>query len=406
MLKKYLVKTYRSLDWQLICISAIIMLLLLCLYVFKISSLVPGFTSEEKLFINESNSIRAIFDNPLYAPHKIVQYIMIKIDHNGFLAMRLPSILLGTVTIGIFYTILRRWFSVFISVITTIMLATNSFFIASVRYASPEISILMAVLLMGYGMWLNTRPSSKLALAIGIAVSILCLYTPGLIWLFILFVIWQKKNIIELFHIARPYLLLSIFIILLLLTPLLLSLLSNPDNILAYLGFPSQIKDSLVELPANLIGIPYQLFWQGREAAQFNIIGTPIFDIFILFMFLLGCYYFVIENKKKLSIFVIVGILLMLTFIALNDSKFLVLLLPLTYIAVASGINEMLNKWYVKFPHNPIAKGLAYSLVIVAVASSCFYNLNKYFIAWPQTPQTKKIFRLPPSPKKETVVPK
>jgi 4-amino-4-deoxy-L-arabinose transferase-like glycosyltransferase len=331
---------------------------------------------------------------------------MIKIDHNGFLAMRLPSILLGTVTIGIFYTILRRWFSVFISVITTIMLATNSFFIASVRYASPEISILMAVLLMGYGMWLNTRPSSKLALAIGIAVSILSLYTPGLIWLFILFVIWQKKNIIELFHIARPYLLLSIFIILLLLTPLILSLLSNPDNILAYLGFPSQIKDSLVELPANLIGIPYQLFWQGREAAQFNIIGTPIFDIFILFMFLLGCYYFVIENKKKLSIFVIVGILLMLTFIALNDSKFLVLLLPLTYIAVASGINEMLNKWYVKFPHNPIAKGLAYSLVIVAVASSCFYNLNKYFIAWPQTPQTKKIFRLPPSPKKETVVPK
>lgn len=403
MVKKYLIKTYRSLDWQLIGIFSIFSLLLLCLYVFRISSLLPGFTAAEKSFINNASSLRTIFDNPLFAPHKILQYIMIKLDHNGFLAMRMPSILLGTIVVGMFYTVLRRWFNVFISAITTLLLATNSFFINNVRYSSPEVTILIAVLLLAYGLWLNTKPSPRIALLAGVCIAALSLYTPGLIWFFMVFLVWQKDNLIHIFHKARPLFLLSVLSIILIVTPLLISLISTPKTITTYLGIPSQLQNAVINLPKNLIIIPYNLFWHGSNSIELNLVGTPIFDIFILAMFILGFYYFIIENKKRFSALTLTGILLVLIFIALNNSRYLVLLVPLVYIGVASGINEMLNKWYAKFPNNPIAKGLAYSLVIVAVASSCFYNLNKYYIAWPQTPATKKVFHIPPNPSQKTI---
>lgn len=398
MLKKIALKTYQSLDWQLITISSIVFLLLMIVYVFRISSLLPGFAIEEKAFINEAGNIRHIFDNPLFAPHKILQYLAIRTDHNGFLAMRLPSILLGSIVVGVFYTVLRRWYSVFVSVVTTLLFATNAFYISNVRFASPEITILIAVILLAYGLWLNTRPSAKLAITAGIVVSVLVLYTPSLIWFYLAFLFWQKKNFVQMYHGAKKYFILSVIVTIGLLVPLFLSLLSSLNTAQTYIGLPAELGPALASLPKNILLIPYQLFWQGYPGQQLNLVGTPILDIFILAMFFLGGYYFFVENKKKVSAYVIAGVGFILVLIAINSSRYLVLLLPLVYLAVASGINEMLNKWYSKFPRNPIAKGLAFSLIILAVFSSCFYNLNKYFIAWPQTPATKIVFGLPPNP--------
>ena len=398
MFKLNIIKTIKSFDWQSIGLFSIIFLLLLSLYIFRISSFLPGFSLDEKTAINSANSIRSIFDNPLFAPHKLIQYFMIKIGHNGYLAMRLPSILMSTIVIGLFYSILRRWFSIFISVVATLLLATNSLYLGFTRNASTEITILAVFILVAYGLWLKTQPKPSTAIILGMFMSSLILYTPGLIWFYILFLFWQKTAIVHLYHSHKKFLVFTPVLIIVFLLPLFLSIFSSIKTLEVYLGLPDDLVNSLVNLPKNIALIPYQLFYHGLNKPSLNIVGTPVFEVFSIAMFILGSFYYVVNNKSKDLFKVLIGIVLLLCFVALNSSKYIILLVPFITIVIAYGINEMLEKWYVKFPNNPIARGLATTLIVVAVASASFYNINKYYIAWPQTPIIRSTFIYPPLP--------
>ena len=78
-------------------------------YIYRITDLVPGFSVIEKVSIASASSARIIMNDPLNAPHKVLQYILTRIDHTGFIAMRGVSIVIAIGLVALFFYIIRRW---------------------------------------------------------------------------------------------------------------------------------------------------------------------------------------------------------------------------------------------------------------------------------------------------------
>jgi hypothetical protein len=68
------------------------------------------------------------------------------------------------------------------------------------------------------------------------------------------------------------------------------------------------------------------------------------------------------------------------------------ILLPFVYLAVMSGIIELLNNWFAFFPRNPMIRNLGVALISIMIGLSCYYHLYNYYIAWPNAAETKSSY--------------
>lgn len=364
------------------------------LFVFHIKSLVPGFADNEKIAIAASKSVVKLFEDPLFAPHKVLQYLMSKLAHQGFFAMRGISIIIGLFTIICFYYVIRKWFGFKIAVITTFLLATSSWMLFISRLATPDVMFFSIIAAIAYGTWLQFNPRRiRLNILLGSALTVWLLYIPGMIWFVVLGAIWQRKQIVAIFKENRTISLIAITSISALLLPLAYALLKNQILIGTYFGFKDISNEIIKNGFFELLQIPIRLFLYGPLDPIRNLGRMPLLDFFASIMVVLGCYHLYIEDRKLDRFKSVVGIsLISAVLIAFGNVVGISILLPITYILVASGIDMVISNWFRVFPTNPFAKILIITLLSASFIFVTFYNISKYFIAWPQTPITKSIF--------------
>jgi hypothetical protein len=369
------------------CVTLVFILLWL-----QLGSLVPGFSQNELTQRAASSTAKAIVDNPMGAPHKILQLGAHYTKHIGPGAMRSASALIGLVVAGSFYYVLKSWYSRRVAVLGALLFVTSAWFLHSARLGTDGILYALLITALATTLWLQRSRGSAFAVVAGAAVVVGLFYIPGMIWFIVPAILWQSKRIGRLLEdIPFGFLVLIILGVLAMLGPIGWAIYQDPSLAKTFFGLPQTFPAPL-DILKNIARVPLQIFFRGPTNPEFWLDRLPLLDWFAAAMFVIGAYAYVLRYKLDrtwlfIYIFVVGSVL-----IGLKGPVSTALLLPFAYVLVTSGVGLMFGQWFTVFPRNPVARSIGTGLLVVAVALSCLYNTTHYFVAWPDAPATKQTF--------------
>lgn len=384
-------------NWQPLLLSVISVGILLFVGLYNLESITNGYMSHDEISALESaTSGRRIIENPLFLPYKLAQYAVMSLGFASVYMFRAIVVLFGIFLVLLFYALARYWFSPRIAWLSTVMMATSSLFLHFSRLAVPDILLPLALLgLLASAWWLHGTKHIKTALFGSSIVVSAALYIPGIVWFVGLAIFAQRRHLRLLFNKTPVYLtLLYLLCILGLLSPLGFAFTQNPKLVLDWLALPQALD--IATIARNFIFVPASLIVRALPDPVYNLGRLPYIDVLTVALAVLGFYMFTLRfNLVRTKTLIGAGIIAWIL-IALNNSVSIVLLLPLIYLTVASGILLLLHQWHTVFPRNPIARLIGLTLLSSVIGISIYFNVTRYFIAWSNSPITETSFEETP----------
>lgn len=366
------------------------------LYLWHLGTLSPGLSPAEASARQSSQHLQTVLDNPVNGPQRLLLYGLQAAGHHGALWMRLPSVALAILLLGLFYLLAKAWFGRVIGILATIMLATTSWIILLARSVTPDIMLLSPIAVLIIYNHLSRRNTKRrglvwLALVPTIAIS---LYVPGLIWVVLVGTLVTHKQLLGLFkEIGRVYLILGFVLGLALLTPLIVSLVNNPS-----------VGKNLVLWPEHWVGLEaalkgsvwatLSLVWRTQYHLSLIVGRLPILDVAQIVLAIFGTYALWVKARRQL-----IGLIGLLGFgilaAGINHNPLLITLgLPAIAILVAAGLRYLYLEWRSIFPHNPIPRVAAVFVMVALVSLHVVYGVRYSLIAWPHTVDTRQTYVL------------
>lgn len=364
----------------------------LVLLTFRLGTLTPSLSQPEVESRTESRSVRTIVSNPLHIHQKTGQYLMQKAGQTHASAMRLPGVIVALTVVIAMYSLLKLWYTRRIAVLGSLLVVTSSWFLHVSRLATPGINYTLPFVFAIGGVWLMKKRPSLIGGVLLAFVATTLIYVPGMIWLLIVGVLWQRHTIKHyLKRMPLPWKTALSLASLLCLLPLIWAFTRHPNLILTWLGLPETMP-SLPGYVRNFVDIPVRLFIRNEADPIYGLGRLPLLDAFTGAMTLLGLFasYFHLRlDRTKLVLgAAVIGSVL----VAFGGPVSISILLPSVYILAAGGIALMMQQWLTVFPRNPFARWLGIVLVTTAVCMASFYQGSRYFIAWAKSPETRAVF--------------
>ncbi len=366
---------------------------------FRLGTLVPNFSLSEQTAIANANKARKIADNPLYAPHKAIQWSIQRAGFHGTGAMRSVSAVYGAISIVALYVLLRLWHTERVAVFGTALFAASSWFLHTARLATPEILsaiFILVTLSITYLSAYSKKRSPWLLLLLVITVAG-GLYVPGVVYVLMPILVWKSGAIKSLvLKVKLKYTLLIGVIGAACLVPLAYAFVRDFGLIKDWLLIPENFP-TVRDLIHNAVSIPAILLVQAPSDPVLGLGNLPLLDAFSGIMFVLGLYYWERQLSMMRLIFgVITAFVVLVLLAAINSRETLgMLLLPISYLVIISGIIVLLQQWFTVFPRNPLARSVGIAAMTVVIGLTALYHISRYFIAWPNTPETKEAFIIP-----------
>jgi 4-amino-4-deoxy-L-arabinose transferase-like glycosyltransferase len=368
------------------------LLIVSSLFLYKLSSLTPGLSQSEIDTYNTTRNLSEITDNSVNAPYRLAVLASTTLFDNSF-GLRLVGAVLGVLTVAIFYLLTIRLFPVSVALAGSTLFATTSLVLTVSRSASASVMFLSLLAIVAVGYMVRFYRRQSFAWIVAACIISLSLYVPGLIIFVLLAAIWQFSRIRRsLESLPMATIVISAICASVLLAPLVVNLIREPELWRQYLGIAStlpapldMVKGSLRAI-SNLFVISNEnpLYWLGRQ---------PVLDVFGSTLFVLGAWS--LYKRRSLDrtwlLFGVIVVTLLWTGISGNET-FIITTLPFVALVVAFGLYDLLQRWYRVFPRNPIARSVGLVLVCVAVVLSANFQLRRYYIAWPNNQQTKQVF--------------
>ncbi len=389
------IRKYLRQDARFLIIAMIIAAGLVFILLYKLRTLAGGLSRNEVDATSVAVGWHGIYHQPLYLPLNLVRSVIFYIDpSHGDLLSRLPNAIFGGMTILTFTWLIRLWHGPRTAIFAGLLFATSAWVLHASRLASFDVLYLWTIptLLLTH-VQLHRKSTKPLIFYGSMLTWGLLLYVPGVVWLVAANMFLQRKAIINGWrHFSKPwqhalYVLSGIGWL-----PLLIIGLSRAGNLRAWLGLPDNIADP-AGLLKQFVGVFVHMFLRGPQYPEIWLERAPLLDVFTLIMCLLGIYFYArhrsVSRARLLGTFMGIGIIL----VALGGPVGISLLVPILYIAAATGITFFLHDWMRVFPLNPIARGLGVGLILIAVGLACTYNARAYFIAWPHNLITQAIFQ-------------
>lgn len=383
-----------KLMWRQILIMLAISSLIGFILLFKIGSLTTGISQTEIDYINSVNTTDKLLANPVFLLHKLPTYLLFKIQIGSIGVYRAISAIFGISAIISCFYILREWYTERVAILGTWLFLTSAWVLHISRLALPEVSYLLLMPMLWTGIWLYTTTLRKSALITISAFTAMSFYIPGFMWLLFISVIWQRKLLkSELLAVPRAFRFICALLIIIILTPLIYASTRHPEILLNVAGLPTNLIN-LRSVILNLISIPMNLFVRGPIDAVRWLGNVPVLDYFSTTMFVLGLYS-LRYHLKLIRVQLLTGCtVLVAMLIALGGQVTFSALIPIVYIIIACGVTFMLQQWFTVFPRNPLARGVATTVISVSVLFVSYLHLTHYFIVWPRTPATKTAFSI------------
>ena len=389
--KKARLQALAKRHWQPLSMFGAVFLLIAFALVWRLGTLVPGYSANEVQAYQQSLSLSAIWNNPLDAPFHILTYIFTHIIPDNLLAVRLSSVTIAWFTVVIFSILLYRWYGTRTALIGTLLFGTSSWLLHVGRLGTPQVCFLAIVALVACGVWIREQKGG-LAVIIGLVLATALLYTPGMVWFIAIGLLWQWKHIDTAFKKHLGSVSLGAGAFLAGIAPLGWRLYQSPELIKTWLGLPAQWQ-TVDQYLRSFAEVPLAIFLRGQENPELWLGRLPLLSIFSIVGFGLGMYIFWKYFKlARVKLCIALGFLGSVIIAVTDGAVPLTVLVPFIYIVVALGASYIIDLWLHVFPRNPIARQLGLSLFSIVILMTVTYNLRSYFVAWPQATITRTIF--------------
>lgn len=390
------IRIWLSAHWHGLVAGMIIAMVASVTLGMQLSTLVDGQTTYETATVSELSNFPNPTERMINAPYLLPAYILgTQLDSllNG---ARITSAIYAIFATGALFFVLKRWFSVQIASITSLLFVTSSWVLALSHQATPLILLVFTplFLLMTLSLFVSTRNHIAKAFVLLCLSIVYALYVPYMLWLVGIIVVATftlYKGQLRAIH--KKTIAVTAFVCGVLLLPLIISLVSYPGQMKELLGVPQYIP-SFSEYASNWLHQISTLFFVAKPFPELYVGRLALLDIFSVTMVALGTYYIVryMPTHRRMLLGVAIGILVFLVPLQTPFQLAMALYIPFIYIAIASGIYELLKQWFTYFPRNPFARNTAVVLVALLIGLSTLYNLQRFYIAWPNTSETNAVY--------------
>lgn len=380
----------RILIWSLLILGGLGFLLL-----YRLGTLTNGLSNTELQTLQTPLGWHGLYHNPFDLPLQLVRSaVFFAAPDHGHLLLRLPNVLFGALSIASFAWLIWLWHGPRTTIMATLLFATGAWTLHVSRLASLDVMYLWATpTLLLVQLLLQDSEKRARTWFLGLFVLGALLYIPGFIWLMLWSLFVQRKVFRQAWgQFNRLWQRFTAVAAVTVWLPLLALHLSRAGQWRAWLGLPDQFAPPLTLLE-NFAGVFVHLFVRGPQYPDLWLAKAPLLDAFTLVACLCGVYFYLKRWRSKRSRLLIGTFLIGAVLVALGGPVGLSVLVPLLYMAAATGIAFLLHDWLKTFPNNPLARGFGIGLMFVVVSMSCLYNLRAYFIAWPHNAVTKETFR-------------
>ena len=357
------------------------------LYLWHLGSLTPGFSPAEAAARITTSNFHSVYDNPVNAPQRLLQYGLQAAGHHGAFWLRLPSVGFAIIFLGLFYLLVKNWFGRVVGTLSTILLATTPWVILQARNATDGVLLLSPIAILSAYTWLNNAKPSRRGLAwlVLAVVCALALYVPGLIWLEIAASLVARKELAFIIKgLRRPIFIGGLVLGLIFLIPLILAVGHYPSILKSLILWPSHWSGAMIALKAFVWSV-LALVWRTPYHIDIIIGRLPVLDISQIVLVVFGAY--ALWAKARHQLYVLAGVIgLGLISAGLNQNLLLITLgLPALLVVDAAGLRFLYVEWRSVFPHNPIPRFLAVLLMVVLVTLHVALGIRYSLVAWPHT---------------------
>ena len=379
-------------DWKRYIVIMFSVVVIIGILLFQLGRL-TGQANKAEVSVYKTNvSYRETVRNPINAPYYVVRNSIQKlIKPQNIVVPRFTSVLFAALVLFAFFSVLSLWYETRMLVLGTLLFASSSWFLHIARIGLPVSMQSLGIILVLLSAWLHQTKKLKLATLCMILSIGFLVYIPGMIWLILAAILWKGKALKKDFSgISKKFILFCICLISIIVTPLLWAVFKNPSVLFELTGFPNTLN--IQYLLSNLYNIPLQIFIRATPNSISNIGNLPLLDVFTTAMFVIGVYANMKTRKLDRSKLTFGLLFIGILFSTLVDSPLLPMMIVPIYLFAVSGVSFMLDEWFTVFPRNPLAKGIATTLISILVLSVAYYHITSYFIAWPNNTDTKSSF--------------
>ncbi len=385
---------YKRVNLTYLTLAVVILIGLAFLLLYHLGSLTGGLSSGE---IDTSKAVvgwHGIYHNPLNLPINFIRSIVFFIyPTHGQTLTRLPNTLFGLLSIINFSFLVYLWHGKRTAILAGTLFASAAWTLHVSRLASMDVMYLWGIttLLLSHVIYYQFKDKLRY-FYINLFVWGILITIPGLIWLVIIDLAFQRSRIASSWKSLNKWWQRIIAVILpLLWLPLLVLSFRSSSLLKQWVGLPNRFP-SLLHILKDIIAVPFHLFIRGPKYPTLWLGKVPVLDFFVLAMAVIGIYFYAQNYKSSRSRLLGSLFLVSALLVGLGGSVSFSLVVPFAYLMASTGITYLLRSWMNVFPLNPLARSLGVTLIVLAVTASCIYNLRSYFIAWPGNPDTKANF--------------
>lgn len=395
--------------WRYIIGYSLVAIGLIAVLIFAGMYLPGGLSNQEIQSVIKSNSLNGAdfwSINAINLPYYLLQKICLVLFGVSVLSIKLPSIILALLSAVGMVLLLRQWFKPRIAVLASLIAITTGQFLFISQNGTPDVLYLfwsVWIILIASLIPLQTK-FRKLFIIAFFTLAALSLYTPLSIYV-ILVIAGSIALHPHLRYLIKQLsiweLVIGLIIILILISPLMSTVIHNPDLGLSLLGVPVKWPN----IGDNIALINNQFY--GFASTEATTVITPFFELGSSLLIALGAYFVIKTRTTAKNYVVMLWILCLIPVIILNPDLTSITFLPLV-ILLGSGLSGLLAHWYSLFPHNPYARIGGLIPLIFLVTLLVLSGVNRYIYSYRYNPKIVPNFsndlRLIPKETKNIIV--
>ncbi len=370
--------------------------LVFVLYIWRLGTLISGFSAHEVVATSKtggSGNLSAIKNNPLDAPHKILQFVFQHFGHHGAFWMRSVSVFFALLFLLVLFLQLRKWFGKYIAAIGTLFLATTPWVVLAARNASADIMLLAPVLIV-YAYLGLTSAQKRITLSWFLLVLCLAvaLYVPGMVWFILLGIIFSYQKLLQTIAKVNPAATAAgILLLIVLLIPLGYGIYQHHSLIKDWLLIPHSFSDKLLN---NLGAVIATLVFKAKRHSDYMLGGLPVLSILQSILALIGLG--AMAKSARREMMMMVGLIVIsVVLAALNNNPYLLIISsPAVIVLDSAALRYLLRRWQKIFPLNPVPRTFATILICMLVLAQVTYGIRYSLIAWPHNLETRNTYVL------------
>lgn len=375
-------------------LASTVIIALIGIFGWRLGSLTPGISSSEAAAVTQSTSLERIVDNPVFAPHKLLQLAAQQLEPTEVWMVRLPSVIFALAAVGCLYYILNRWFGRTIAGLAIAMAAVTPWFVLLGRDASPNIMFIAPVFIGASLLWLQkAKRWRKLAFYAMILAVGLSLYVPGMVWLILTALALKFRPFRQILKdTSRLHRSFGAVLMLIMLAPLIKAGVDEGSVGMTVLALPDHWPSVLTYIK-SLAWSALAIIWKAPYHSDWYLGRLPALDIIQASLVAFGLYaMYALARPKAQLLVAVLGVGLYIEALNSNAAMFL-LAMPALFVLLAAGLRYLYFEWHGVFPYNPIPRIIALALISLVAAIHILYGVRYALVAWPGSSETTTAYR-------------